>query len=500
MLVHAIRITLTLCLATFAAGSGSLADGGEGLRSGDKWERKQAVEALARSGTEADWRLVAGALSDPRGEVADTAQLLLGRCPAELAQELLNSDSGLGSKTVAIRRRAAEVFGRLQGDVDAKGLLRRLRDRDEEVRRMLLYSLQRSIAGGRLAGADGRELRGALASRAKSERDAAVRVRALAALAALDPLAARELSNRALDDRDARVRTGCVGLVPRLLSDGGAEAALRAAFEDEAWSVRAAAIEACRELGSKTALELLIERLGREPERRSAWRTVEVLRELTGLRHGDDPRPWRDLVAGLADDWSAGASRATRYGGPADERSSAFAGLPLVSGRLAFLIDLSGSIWIERADGRTRKEVVDEELARAVAGLPEEARFNLIPFTSEPHPWRERLTAARPKAKREATAFLRSCDERGSGDFWEAAMLALEDPAVDTLVVLTDGAPTGGERYALELIVPLFVELNATRRVAVDSVLVGAGRRLQRYWTALADATGGTSRAIDLDG
>ena len=85
-----------------------------------------------------------------------------------------------------------------------------------------------------------------------------------------------------------------------------------------------------------------------------------------------------------------------------------------------------------------------------------------------------------------------------TADAIEQRMLALEDPAVDTLVVLTDGAPTGGRRYQLDLIVPLFLELNATRKVAVDSILVDAPVRLQRHWTALAEGTGGRSIAIEL--
>jgi hypothetical protein len=62
---------------------------------------------------------------------------------------------------------------------------------------------------------------------------------------------------------------------------------------------------------------------------------------------------------------------------------------------------------------------------------------------------------------------------------------------VDTLVVLFDGAPTGGTRHRLELIVPLFLERNFARRVTLDLVLVDASRKLQRLWGELAAGTGG---------
>ena len=53
-------------------------------------------------------------------------------------------------------------------------------------------------------------------------------------------------------------------------------------------------------------------------------------------------------------------------------------------------------------------------------------------------------------------------------------------------------------RYQLELIVPLFLELNATRQLAVDSILVDAPKKLRAHWAALAAGTGGRSIAIEL--
>ena len=48
------------------------------LRASDKWVRKSAVEKLARLETRDAWELVVEALGDIKGEVADTAQLVLG--------------------------------------------------------------------------------------------------------------------------------------------------------------------------------------------------------------------------------------------------------------------------------------------------------------------------------------------------------------------------------------------------------------------------------------
>ena len=99
---------------------------------------------------------------------------------------------------------------------------------------------------------------------------------------------------------------------------------------------------------------------------------------------------------------------------------------------------------------------------------------------------------------RAAAAWFESRRERGSGNFWDAALLALEDPDVDTLWVLTDGVPTGGPRFCLELLVPLFVELNATRGVTIDTLLFGASGRVADHWRELAERTGGRLREVQL--
>jgi hypothetical protein len=75
-------------------------------------------------------------------------------------------------------------------------------------------------------------------------------------------------------------------------------------------------------------------------------------------------------------------------------------------------------------------------------------------------------------------------------------MLALQDPEVDTLLVLFDGAPTGGHRHRLELITPLFLEQNLGRGATLDFVLVDASKKLQRMWGELAEATGGRTVSV----
>ena len=116
---RAVLSLLQLAPLAFAAG-----DGLDGLRTklaaNDKWTRAQAVEELARAGTNEAWELVIGALADRKGEVADTAQLVLAGLREPKVLELLARVPGLRSKEPLVRVRVAELLGRLAPAPPAK--------------------------------------------------------------------------------------------------------------------------------------------------------------------------------------------------------------------------------------------------------------------------------------------------------------------------------------------------------------------------------------------
>jgi len=468
------------------------------LRSPDKWARAAAVEGLALCRTPRAWKLVLEALADPKGEVADTAQLLFAQVDDPKTCELLGKQAGIEAKDALVRARAAELLGRLAFDPSPKWLVEALEDEEAEVRRMGAWSIERLARADRVDEKARRALDTPLARRARTERDPLARARALFALAAFDPALARPAVEDALRERDPLVRGAAAALVERVLEPEDRLALLQALAKDEALSVRTVAVDALADLGTRAAVGILVGRLGDETEERLALRCVARLQCLSGLKHRRDPRPWNDWFRALPSDWTGSETVFRDTPEESSGGTAALAGLTVLSRRVAILIDLSGSIWNERPDGRTRKDVVDEKLREALEALPAETRFNLIPYTGEPHPWQERLVSAAPSRVRAAAAWFEDLHESGSGNLWDAMLLALEDPEVDTLMVLFDGAPTGGTRHRLELFVPLFLERNAARRVVVDLILVDASRRLESFWRGLAEGTGGRLTAVTL--
>ena len=464
----------------------------EAFESRDPDRRRSGVRRLARGGEH--WDLVIAALADREARVADQAQLELGAAPAEAREELFGR-GGLRHADAMVRLRAVEALGRSSAEVDARELARGLGDRDADVRRTCAWSVERLGAAGRIGGEPERWLVPPLARRVRQDREPGVRAAALCALAELDREEALELAREGLDDRRIEVRLAALTVAAR--GGEGVDELVRIALTDESPRVRAQLAIVLEERGDRASALRLIDLLDGETVLRNKWSCVAALRRLSGLKHRLDARAWRHWLNGLPRDWRAGKAQGPGHGAAVAGATQVFSGLPLLSDRVTFLVDLSGSLWNRREDGRTRKEFADEQLERALRTLADDARFNVIPYTDRPHPWSEELREATPRTVERALDWFAERAEQGTGDFWEAALLALEDPEVDTLVVLTDGAPTGGDLWSLELLVPMLAERARFARVRIDSVLVDASGGLARHWTRLAELTGGQSIAIE---
>jgi hypothetical protein len=256
--------------------------------------------------------------------------------------------------------------------------------------------------------------------------------------------------------------------------------------------VRAQAIENLERISSRAAMFLLIAHMEAEQRPRLRYGILAYLQQRSGLAHGFEPEAWKGWAQKIVGAVATGDAQGIRLA-PVGDTRVAFAGLNVISDRVCFLIDCSGSLWQTKVGERTRKEIADAMLEKALAALPVDTRFNLIPYTGRPFPWEKRLVPSRPENVKRALEFFRRFHQSGQGDYFGAVEVALSDPDVDTLVVLTDGAPTGGRHWNLDLMFERLVEQNRFRRVAFDSILVDAPKGAQRKWSELARRTGGRS-------
>ena len=462
------------------------------LRAERPEKRRTTVARLAELGGRPAFELVLRALADPEPEVADEAQLAAGRAndPKLLAE--LAGEKGLRARDPWVRLRAAEALGRAGLEVQAQDLVRALDPSDPELSRTLLWSLERLFDAKHLGG-DRTKASAACERLVAGRGDGLVRGAALLLLDKLDHFAADKLFAEALADPDPALRCAALGVLARAPEQECLDTSRRL-LADPATAVRAAAIENLERLESRASALALVEQMQREPRTRLRWEILGWLRAHSGLEFGFDAEAWRNWASTLQGRVHTGEAGART--GPLGDTRVAFAGLNVLSDRVAFLIDLSGSLWQTKVGERTRKEIVDEQLRKVLEALPPETLFNVIPYTSTPEPWEKRLVPATKSNVARAIEHFERSHQTGRGNFFDAARLALLDPEVDTLCVLTDGVPTGGHRWNMGLMIELVAEHGRFRRAAIDSVLVDAPKRRQKDWALLAERTGGRSIAV----
>ncbi|MFT5732833.1 MAG: hypothetical protein ACJAZN_001678 [Planctomycetota bacterium] len=472
-------------------------------------KRRRAVAKLAAVGGADAFELVLGALGDEGAEPADEAQLVLPGFEVSLGTsrvlKAMLGREGLRSKDALVRLRAAEALGRLKGPVPGKAIIRFIDRRDEEVARAILWSLERLAEASRLDG-DAAECLGSLEGYLGRNVPDGVRAAALQAMVRIDAkvLVEQRAALAKISGGESKVSLlqaqVLVGLEAAETEPARGE--VRAALEHREASVRAAAIRLVGRMEPhREDVAALANRLEVEPRAALRAQTVMTLQRLTGKKHRAHAAAWTHSVNALPEDWvgrwMATAEEAATGGGEAVSAAS-LERLDPASDRLAVLVDFSGSLWNEREDGSCRKDLLDPEMDRLLDRITPGSRFYLIPFTGQPHPYSDASVKATSRELKSAKRFFRKATMRGQGNLFDAVGVALGDPDVDRVLILTDGAPTGGDRWNVDLMGDLLLEATRFRPVIFDFVLLDAPRRLQRSWASVAERSGGRTLSLSM--
>lgn len=370
-------------------------------------------------------------------------------------------DRGLAAKDVAVQYRALEAVIARGRALRKQPLELMTRAEADELRRLAHVALARIAL--REAGDDPRDV--VALGRSK---DPAARQAAALELARIGSEEALQTLIALLGDADTRVRSEAVR-----------------------------AVAARRRLTSVVAL---IDRLDAE----SGKLRLEVhwaLRMLTGEDYGARAPRWRTWWAGegktfeipsLAQAQEAERARERRRGENISKAS--FYGIDVVSDRLAFVIDISGSMNAKAYAGKTRIEIAKEELAAVVQRLHADDRFNIITFSGGVQGWERSLVAADEKNRASATSFVERLRANGGTAIYDALAEAFDDSEIDTIYFLSDGDPSAGVVVDPAMIRSEIGRWNSSRHVTIHCIAVGQDHPLLR---GLAQDSGGTYRRID---
>jgi HEAT repeat protein len=365
-----------------------------------------------------------------------------------------------------------------------------------------------------------------------ADRDARVRLSALEGSAAV---ASKGSPTRAAEARETAMVAVLHGL------------------DDAVWSVRLAAAGLAGTLRDRRMLAPLVTRLHDE-RRRVVDEAGRSLTRLTGIPFDADPAPWEAWLRGDGASFDPGAVEpkvAFQPKGKAEPPTASgttvaparLLDLPITSSHVAFVLDASGSMKEpmsapERppgkprdpkprsppsggasgggsgggngsdagrpsasagtsppAGGLTRWDRLRIELDAALGDLGEKAEVNVVLFSDEAKALFPASVRVSPASRSRVHDALAGHAPAGRTALYDGIALALSDPEVDTVVVLSDGAPSAGQWFTKSDLRREVARANRWRKARIDVVAIGADEVAKRWRSLLeeiAEESGGT--------
>ncbi len=289
-------------------------------------------------------------------------------------------------------------------------------------------------------------------------------------------------------------------------------------LQDNSWKVRISVYRALGKTASRTHVARLVERLESEEHPRARDDLIDTLIRLTGVDVGRQYPQWQSW-------WRQHGRTAELKWRDAQElgkiktakgetgRTATYYGLN-VSNFASFLIDASRSMKEEyeievvdrRGAGRTAtqdkivvKKITDEKIQFARKNLKGVLRrlsprvmFNIFSFAHQADPWKGALVKNTQGNRADAFTFLDSLDPAGSTNMFDTLVLAMKDKKVDTIYILSDGAPTSGRVTEKDAFVEEVRRINMLRKVKINTIGFNLEGEAQELMKELADTNYGT--------
>jgi hypothetical protein len=272
--------------------------------------------------------------------------------------------------------------------------------------------------------------------------------------------------------------------------------------KEKASEVIRKAIEGIVRIGGTDSVDTLIEVLEKlEGAQGLPWIEVRTaLTALTGYDYGTAAK-WKEFWKARKEELEAnpGSPDTAAPKAPDDvktglleeekRKAPKFFGKEILSKRFCFIIDVSGSMAEMdtysggggEAGGKgtpveaMRIEMVKDQLIKLITALDPKTKFNILAYSYGVNPWqKQQLVFATSKAKTAAIEFVKKFRPNGTTHTDDALKEAFANKEADTIVLLTDGAPTHSGSYddTTTLISSIFDfvrNANRTRKAVIDT-------------------------------
>jgi len=448
----------------------------------NSFKRSDAARALAKDGSPGAAKLLVELLKDKNPYVRDHTVTACGKLRDPKALAVI-AKAARDKDPLARINIAAALGGSGQDSVlDALEKLCTT-ERDPAVRAAALDALWDFRENER---ADSIAVTGA------GDKDPAVRAAAVEAVGRMRGKSAVEVAIAALEDADEGVR--CVARMElRYVAKERAVEDLPTAAADPGWRTRAQAVDNAFALRSSEAMTALCALVG-DDRLRVAASAQAALIGLTGKEFDRDRELWESWWKANGETWEPPA-KASMGVPPDDEGDNAtrarYHGLEILSDHVVFVLDASGSMRDKLGTG-TRWDFARKELDAALAALPDGTHVNVIVFQEEA---RVAFDAPRPlgkKVRRDLSSFARKTSPGEAGNLLAGMLLALDQDDADTVYLLSDGAPSFGDKVLKRRVRAAIRARNRARKLVLNGIGLGAEKSTERsFLEGLARDSGG---------
>jgi HEAT repeat protein len=254
------------------------------------------------------------------------------------------------------------------------------------------------------------------------------------------------------------------------------------AVKSKDWPVRVTAMRGLSKLKAKESVDLLVDRIAQE-EGRMLAECADALRALTGKSFGYAPGAWKEWWTNNRETFLFPDAVAAATNAPG---TTTYHGIPVLSTRMVFCVDISGSMTAEAAGGETRMEQAKRELSRTLGSLSKDATLNLIFFDDRIEPWHKQLVSVKQHLA-VAQAIVKGLEPRGQTNIFDPLELAFQHKDVDTIYLLSDGEPSHGRVVEPGDILREVKRLNRLRQVVIHTISFGPSP----FMKSLAEQNGG---------
>ena len=324
----------------------------------------------------------------------------------------------------------------------------------------------------------------------KLSRDLDFQLEAVRALCRLDPTDALDMLLALGNHKDVALRTLVITALSRI--DGEISLVLRLeALDDPAWQVRSAALTGLKSVRDVKLVDALLVAMRRETGSLLP-KVVELLIASTGVDLGPDPDNWdkywgreRDRYDPIAIREQAGEKHGgktyVRKADPGKARTPSYFGVEIISKRIAFVIDCSGSmaqqVTVQKEGGgvetMNRLDLAKSELKTAIEKLRPGTHFNLVRFDNTYRVLHEKPKKLSPRSVKEARQFIDGLQPGGATNIYDSLEQVLKAGDVDTIFFLSDGAPSSGTFIDPGKILEEIGRLNEQSQVTIHTIALG---------------------------